>query len=596
MKALLSVHEDFASEAHLKFLHWLSEYYLTPAGIALKSSFFDEAVAVPVKARTSSKKTAHLADHRNVPDLLAGQVSPELVAYAIRAIKEKKYSALLYHAPDLGSEYACLLEILRQIGPQVRGIIVLAPEMGFITRFAPFMREIFGERFCVLHSKLTKKEKSETIKKITSGKCDAILGTRSAILAPLPEESFIAVLEEQSASYKEEEGLRYNARDLAVMKAFIGKTCVWLSSVCPSIESIFNVKKGKYKLLNSIAHQTAIKRPRVKIAAFKTRKQSDLSLSSDAITEARSLLQKHARVLFLAGRKGYSLIRCEDCGHIESCAKCLVPMIFYKSTGMLKCHHCGHERKESETCCECGGFAQKNFTAGTERVREDVERLLKSPSLLLEKTRITAGLQSAFAEKNPSLSDYVPFVIATSGTKKRTGESERYAAAILLNTDLLLARPDFRAHERAFQELIEVSQLIKPEGSILIQTKSPGTKVLKCLKYYDFETFYEMELSQRRELSYPPYAHMVLFSILSKKKEAIPSVAWQAMREIRDDVVTVLGPLDVPPPSKAYTHCLQIILKSADNKRLHTTAKYLLGKLEENKKFKLVVDVDPLKI
>jgi primosomal protein N' (replication factor Y) (superfamily II helicase) len=165
-----------------------------------------------------------------------------------------------------------------------------------------------------------------------------------------------------------------------------------------------------------------------------------------------------------------------------------------------------------------------------------------------------------------------------------------------MNIELLLSRPDFRAHERAFQELVEISQLVKPEGTVLIQTKSPGAKVLKYFKYSDFESFYDMELAQRMELAYPPYARMILFMIQSKDKESVTSRLWKAVREIRDDTVTVLGPLEVSPASKSYTHAAQIVLKSADNKRLHAAAKKLLLNLEENKKLRIITDVDPLKI
>jgi primosomal protein N' (replication factor Y) len=488
-----------------------------------------------------------------------------------------------------------LLEVLRQAGG-MRGIIVLVPEITFLKRIFPFLDAIFGERLCVLHSKLGKRERAEAVRRVISGKADVVLGTRSAILAPLRKTSFIAVIEEQSQSYKGEEGLRYHARDLAVMKAFIDKSCVLLSSACPSIESVYNVKRGKYGFLNGLGRHYAIKRPRVKIVSFKSRKHSDFSLSPDVITECRSFLNKKERVLFLVGRKGYSLVRCNDCGHIESCPKCLVPMIFYKSSGMLKCHHCCQERKESSSCAECGGYSLKLFSAGTERVTEDIESLLKSPSFAPEKTKISAVAKESFGVDNPGLADFAPFVIGTSAGKGSKDISIRYSSAVLMNIDLLLARPDFRSHERAFQELIDISQLIKPGGSILIQTKSPGSKVLKSFKNYDFDSFYEMELAQRKELDYPPYARMIMFFVLSKSKEAIPSRVWQAVREIRDENVIILGPLEVPPPSPSHQHCVQIILKSSDNKKLHSTAIKLLLKLGENKRLKFAIDVDPLKI
>ncbi|HTZ17572.1 MAG TPA: primosomal protein N' [Dissulfurispiraceae bacterium] len=594
IKELLDVHDTFASATHLKFLKWLSEYYLSPAGLALKSSFFEEAVSQQTDRR-KSKKVVDSTFAGSLPEI-SGMISPAVVSGILNRVKACSYSALVYHAQDLESEYATLFEMLRQLPADLRGIVVLVPETGFIKKAATFLEQIFGQRLVVLHSKLGKNERAESIKKIISGNSDVILGTRSAMLAPLPHASFIVVIEEQNRSYKGEEGLRYNARDLAVMRAFIDKSCVLLSSICPSIETDFNIRKGKYVQLAKISLQSSEKRPRIKIVTFRTKKQSELSLSSEVINEAGNLLQKKERVLFLVGRKGYSLIRCEDCGHIESCGNCSIPMIFYKSIGMLKCHHCGHERRSSESCGECGSQRIRPFSAGTERVMEDVREALKTPALLVQKARISSPPAKEFNSNNPGLSDFAPFVIGTSLAKRKVGVENKFSAAVLMNIDLLLAQPDFRAYEHAFQEIIEVSQMVKREGSLLIQTKSPGSKVLKCMKHYDFETFADLELSQRKDLDYPPYSRLVLFSVFGKAGGTDLTHLWRVVRSVRDDAVSIFGPVEVPSASKAYGQCHHILLKSRDSRKLHEMAKTLLSGLECDKRIKVVVDVDPLKI
>jgi primosomal protein N' (replication factor Y) (superfamily II helicase) len=595
-KELLSVHDIFASADYLRFIKWLSEYYLSPLGVALKSSFFDEAVSdfSVAKKRARTRLMSPACNEKSWDP--GGRFLSSVVARVLQGVKELTYSSLLYHSPDLASEYSSIIEILKRIPDDVRGIIVLVPETGFVTKVAPFLTEIFGERLCILHSKLGKKERAESIRNILSGKSDVILGTRSAALAPLPHSSFLVVIEEQSPSYKGEEGLRYNARDLAVMRGYIDKSCVLLLSTCPSLETVFNARRGKYVQLNKIPLQTVEKRPRIKIVTFKSKKQSELSLSSEVISAARALLLKKEQVLFLVGRKGYSLIRCRDCGHIESCGKCAIPMIFYKSSGMLKCHHCGHERRTHESCDECSGPHLDPFSAGTERVKEEVEELLKSPSLLVEKARVSSPSKIDFGPNNPDLSDFVPFVIGTSLTKRNICRENKYSAAVLMNIDLLLAQPDFRAHERAFHEIIEVSQMVKTEGTLLIQTKSPGSKVLKCVKHYDFEAFTDLELSQRKDLDYPPYSRMVLFTIFGTGRDLQSADIWRAVRALRDDAVTILGPVEVPSSSKSYEQAHHILLKSKDNRRLHEMAKTLLSKLEGNRKIRVTVDVDPVKI
>ncbi|HMK56154.1 MAG TPA: primosomal protein N' [Dissulfurispiraceae bacterium] len=593
IREITSIHEPYASPSFLNFLMWMAEYYLVPVGLALKSSFFDEAVAeyTAIKRRTGRKKEPHLCpDPPGVQSTPPGPIT-EVVAAKIR---KADYSALLYHAPDIEREYSTLLEIIRKTAGQSRGYLIVVPEKWHIDRLAEFMHNIVGERLCILHSQLTKKERAESIKNILSGKADVLLGTRSAALAPLQQISFIAVLEEHSPSYKGEEGLHYNARDLAVMRGFIEKKCVLLSSVCPSLETVFNVRRGKYSRLNRVSLKTEEERPRIRIAAFKSNKQSELSLSPEIVSHARNLLMMHQQVLFLVGRKGYSLIRCADCGHIASCRKCSIPLPFYKSTGMLRCHHCGGERRNPEHCDECGGNSLQSFSAGTEKVREDVSQLLKSPSLLLEKAEVLSNSDDVSA--NPDLSDFVPIVVGTSLVKRKKCREEKYSSAVLMNVDLIMAQPDFRAYEKTFQEIIEVSQMVKPDGSLFIQTRAPGSKVLRCLKHYDFEEFYDLELSQRKDLDHPPYARMILFTVFGKQGGTMSAELWRAVREIRDTAVTILGPVEVPSKSKSYERCCQVLLKSRDSRKLHKMAKTLLGRLESDKKIRVVADVDPFKI
>jgi|WetSurMetagenome_2_1015567.scaffolds.fasta_scaffold00320_14 primosomal protein N' (replication factor Y) (superfamily II helicase) len=596
IKEIFSVHDRFASGTHIQFLQWLSEYYLTPMGVALKSSFFEEAAAAEsAPGTTRRKKKADISCPDTAPGSNAA-LSPEMIEDVTESIKRNSYSALLYHAPDIDSELLASLEILRRISDGPGSIIALVPEVAFIRRLEPELRAIFGGRLSILHARLSKKDRTGTIKKILSGESDVVVGTRSAMLAPIPAARFIVVIEEQSASYKGEEGLRYNARDIAVMRAHIEKSCVALMSVCPSLESYYNAQRGKYRLLGKTPSGAEYGRPRVKIIRVNAKKQGGSSLSPEALSEAKNRLRKNESMLFLAGRKGYSLIRCRDCGHMDYCAKCEAPMIFYKSSGMLKCHHCGCERPAPDTCGECGGASLEPFAPGVERVREDIEQLLRDSATQAEKTAVSSPQTDKLGNGNHGLSDFMPFIIGAGGAKRKGCAKEKYSAAVLMNMDLLMARPDFRAQERAFQEIMGVSQLVKPEGSLLIQTRSRGSELLKYARDYDFESFYRMELAQRREITYPPYERIALLTISTRSENAIPDATWREVCGFCSETVTLFGPMDCPPRSASFTRCSQIILKSADNRKLHETAGKIMKKLGRDKKVLVTADVDPLKI
>jgi primosomal protein N' (replication factor Y) len=548
LKEIREIHGHFASENGLSFLKWISEYYLAPFGTALKSSFFEEAA----KAVVGSHQRA------------AGENA-----------KEKNYRTFLFHAPSVSAERAQLNEILN---PDVRGAIILAPEIGDIESILPDMKKLFGERLSVLHSKLTKAKRSDAIKKIISGEADIVLGTRSAVLAPLKNVSIIAVLGEHSPSYKGEEGLRYNARDAAVMRGFIEKAHVFLSSPSPSLESIYNSKIGKYALLKTKTSDE--KMPEIKLVDMKDNKNKDLSISQTVLNKAKSLIAGKGGFLFLINRKGYSLIGCEDCGHIARCGKCGVPLVFYKSRGIMKCNYCGLEKAVAGGCEECKGVNIKPFGAGIEKIREELQAAFKAEPVQIGEI---AG-------------DLTPLTIGTSYAAKKL-RNKKFDAAALLNADSLMSQPDFRAHERTFQEILKIPETIKPEGHLYIQTWSPKDKIFRLIRDRDFKGFYEHELSQRKMLEYPPFSKLMLFNISYKKElKKLPDTVGDIAGDANIAGVEILGPVEIQPILKSYPRCLQILLKSKDSRLLHSCARQLLDRLEKIKDAKINVDVDPLKV
>lgn len=609
IKEILNVHCHFASESTLLFLKWLSDYYLMPMGIALKSSLFEEAVKIAV-SRLSQSPTKNFGDKKiarffgdfdhqsnqqveglavkakNNEQKIEAENSELLLIY--NCIKNKNYKSFLYHASSMPEEYFLLNEVLDKCRLSMHGAIIIVPEISQIEGLAPMLKNIFDERVCVLHSNLTKKKRIDAIERIVTGQSDVILGTRSAMLAPIRNISFIAVLNEHNPSYKGEEGLRYNARDAAVMRGFIEKSCVLLSSICPSAESIYNAKIGKYTTLVS-SQQADLKRPKIKIVDIK--KENASTISKDIFKEAKNIVSKGGRFLFLVNKKGYSLIRCEDCGHIAQCNKCGISLVFYKGKNIVRCHYCSNEEVVIESCRGCRGFNIKPVGAGIERIKEELERALKINAFLIEKTK---GISKTLTELPD---DFTSFIVGTTYATKKIRDKKLDAIAIF-NTDGLLAQPDFRAYERAFQEVMQISQMVKTEGFLYLQTWNPKNKILRFIKNYDFQGFYKNELTQRKSLDYPPFSRIILFNIFVKKD------ADRLLHDIQKIIyhyaningLELLGPTVVPTAMKLFIHSIQILLKSKDRKMLHETAKRLLKEIEGLKDIKIKIDVDPLKI
>lgn len=583
LREIQSIHRHCASEKDLQFLKWLSHYYIAPMGIALKSSFFEEIIKDTDGLQATGKDLKN--DRSGAPAL---NVNVSLVC---NGVKEKDYKTFLFHAHGLSDECSFLLEVVEGINSGLRGIIILVPEIGQIERIEQPLKQMFNQRVCVLHSKLGKSKRADSIRRLISGESDIVIGTRSAILAPLKEVSFIAVTGEHSPSYKAEEGLRYNARDVAVMRGFIEKRCVLLSSICPSLESVHNTNVGKYMQIGGNQKQYPAKyaRPKIKVIASQPGKSHYLSLSGELLQESKKLVSKNERVLFLVNRKGYSLIRCSDCGNILKCGRCLTSLVFHKGTGMVSCRYCGHSEKIPGICADCGGARLETFGTGTERVKEEVEEILKTEALIVERRQGTPTVM-------PNDSDVMPFVVGTAFVTGKAKE-ESFGAAAFLNTDALLSQPDFRTHERLFQEVLQVSQMVKNGGRIFLQTHMAKERILRFIRDYDFGGFYKHELSQRMALDYPPFTRIVLLNIFTKK------ISGDFLNEVRSIIyesaetgVEALGPVEIPSYAKSYKHCVQIMIKSKDSRATHASTKKILDRLEKNKGLRINVDVDPLKI
>lgn len=558
IKEIKSIHELFVSKSYISLIQWLSDYYLNPVGNVLRSLFFEETVTTLLKFKPQEVGLLKFKTKRDYQ----GEKIPLL-----SSLLKERYNTFLFHASSFIQERLFLQDIFDKVGSFIKGGIILVPEINMIEEIISLFDDSFKERVCLFHSNLNRKKRIESLNYILSGQKDIVVGTRSAVLAPLKSLSFIVVLGEHSQSYKAEEGIRYNARDVAVMRGFIEKATVLLSSVCPSVESIYNVKVGKYHLLER--KDTSIQRPKVKVINSKDIAKKNLILSSDILKEASKVKARGGDFLFLANKKGYSFLRCEDCGQPVKCKRCNIAMTFYKSDRLIKCHYCGYKEDVPESCDFCKGFKISLYGAGVDKIKEELG-------------------------KNFELRDMSLFVEV--GYKKRMLKHLQFDGVAILNVDLALAMPDFRSWERLFQDFIHISEMVKSDGTVFIQSSNPKDKIFRFMKNYDFDGFYENELFQRRELNYPPFSKIVLLNIFFKKDSNRIYKIEDLICKRKDGIVEILGPIDAPSKNKAYERCIQILFKANNRKELHKAVSKFLDEIKDFKGMKVRIDVDPIKI
>jgi primosomal protein N' (replication factor Y) len=561
------------STSLLTLIKWMSEYYIALEGLVLKQTLPGELFT-----RTKPRKAAKDTSSPEVIDFM--DISREDALDIATAIQSKSYSCFLLHAPSLLYEYSMVSQLLHG----GRNIIVLVPDIGQANILYNALRDRYAERLCLLHGELPRGKRSDSIEGILSGRLDIVIGTRPALFAPLKNVSLVMVLNEHSPLYKVEEGIRFNIRDVAVMRGFIEKAAVLLSSVSPSIDSYFNAVTEKYRMIKPVP---ADKRPVIRIADMQFEKKIKPGLSKTAYDAANRHIRKNHKVLFVVNRRGYStLLLCNECAYIMKCRRCDIPLVLHKNDHMLKCHYCNKTESVPERCPRCKSHNFSLQGSGTERIQEYIEELFGKATMRFDSDNVKKKSEKEEASRLIS-GDYARILIGTKMMTSLISIADKYALAAVLNIDSSLNLPDFRAMEKAYHELSSIIGLVEPTGEVVIQTRHSGIPFFQHLRHNDYAAFAREELSLRKSLGYPPYAKLlkVTFSGASNTAEKIVRIIHDTETQI-----DLLGP--TKDKNRKGTETFSIILKSPDRKALNTAARKVLKTFERSKN-QIRIEVDP---
>jgi primosomal protein N' (replication factor Y) len=569
----------------ISLLLWMSEYYLAEQGLVLKNTLPKE---VFIKVRKRKKKSVISPDQKKEPGehiSTLTHIGNDAVTSLRNALKKSSYSTFLLHAPSINYEYSFLSEILSGI----RNAVILAPEMSTVETLSRSLQKNFGERMCIFHGELSRGEKSEAIDKVLSGSSDILIGTRTALFVPMQKISFIAVLGEHSTSYKQENTPCYNARDVAVMKGYLEKATVLLSSISPSIESFYNCKTGKYAL---ITPRGTAKRPVISVVDMRYAKHLKPSLSKTVVDATVRYSRKDRQVMFVINRRAYSsLLQCADCNTSVECSNCRIPLVFHKQDMSLKCHYCGSVLTQiPDRCSRCKGYTLQLLGAGTQRVQEDIEELTGMKTLRIDSDRVKkkselSGIIESISSKESRI------LIGTKLMTRHLGLAGAFSMAAVLNTDSLLNIPDFRSAEKAFQEILSVIDKVEPAGRIFIQTRMPENYLFQSLKTYDHQLFFKEELIRRKTLFYPPFSRLILIRVITEKDISRELSEYIDKGEAENGDVEILGPH--LSRNRQGKNEYKLLLKSNMREKLHVTAKSFIEAFKDSKDVRVRVDVDP---
>ncbi len=498
------------------------------------------------------------------------------------------------------------LHAVKETLQQGKSALILIPEISLTPQAVERFQERFGGRIAVLHSGLSDRERAIEWWKIDTGQCDIVIGARSAIFAPLENIGLIVVDEEHDSSYKQQETPFYNARDAAVKLGSDMKATVILGSATPSIESFFNTKNGKYKLLELTRRANLKPLPTTRIISLKDEKRQKgvFYLSKVLVESLKNTLLAGKQTLVFLNRRGFaSYLSCKSCELPYLCHNCSIAMTWHKTKKLLICHHCGSSQSYPRNCDSCGHPSFRMEGIGTQRVEQDLARLFPE-GRFLRMDRDSIQKKGAL-EKNIELinNHAVDFVVGTQLISK--GHDFKHIGLVcIVLADMSLNIPDFRSSERSFQLISQVSGRAgrdeQGEGVTLIQTYNPGHFAVRTAVENDYQAFFNEEIVLREALNNPPYTRLILLKISSSRPEqarkTAADLAGMINKNESDADFQLMGPIEAPIFKVNNRYYWQLLIKTA---KPAVVKSMLKGIVTDRQRFKpvgatrLSVDVDP---
>ncbi len=486
-------------------------------------------------------------------------------------------------------------------------VLVLVPEIALISQIERRFRARFGEKVAVLHSRLTKRERFNQWMKIVSGGTPITIGARSAIFAPFVKTDLIIVDEEHDTSYKQETALRYNARDLAVIRARLDGGTVLLGSATPSIQSIYNVKIGKFREMTLSQRVEQRPLPAVEIVDLRTTRNLRgirRFITDPLLLAMKETLSKNEQVLLFLNRRGYANFPvCHSCGESIKCINCDITLTLHASTNAYRCHYCGYSMAAVSSCRRCGSDKIKHLGMGTERLEKDIQSLFPD-ARIARMDRDTTRNRGTLVSILKGVKDGKTDILIGTQMVAKGHDFPKITLVGIVCADLSMNFPDFRAGERTFQLLAQVSGRAgrgDTPGRVILQTYNPDHYSIRCAQSQDVECFYQQEIPTRKALNYPPFSRIVQLRISGPKREDVERMArltGEQCHEIQASIpsVEVLGPVEAPLSKIANQYRWQIFLKSPGSKTIHRFLnQYFAHTKNANRKgtVRIVADIDP---
>lgn len=490
-------------------------------------------------------------------------------------------------------------------------VLVLVPEIALIIQMERAFRARFGNQVALLHSGLSNGERYDQWLRLLRGEANIAVGARSAIFAPFERVGLIIVDEEHDDAYKQEGALRYNARDLAVVRARQDGAVAILGSATPSLQSIFNVNAGKFKrvaLFERIDQRTLPEIFIEDLTQSKEEQGAQRFLTPTLMAAMQTTLSRGEQVLLFLNRRGFAgTLVCATCGQPVRCDRCDISLTYHQRSNAYKCHYCGFSCSAAATCNQCGSAQIKRLGLGTEKLEAEIQQRFPSAKVA-RMDRDTTRRKGAIFKILKALRDRKIDILVGTQMVAKGHDYPHITLVGIVCADLSLSLPDFRAGERTFQLLAQVAGRAgrgRSPGQVILQTYNPDHFSIEASRHQDYKAFYRQEIEFRKALQYPPYTRMVQIRISGRDARQTAAYArrlgalCQQLQRRQDGYgrIEVLGPLESPLARIAYRYRWQLLLKGPHVSTLHRFVRQVLfGPHAVAKKHDVTVslDVDPV--
>ncbi len=526
------------------------------------------------------------------------------VSQIVRSMGEQRYKTILLHGITGSGKTEVYLKAAEHALKLGKRVLVLVPEIALATQIEAHFVSRFGGEIALLHSGLSAGERYDEWERTCCGKRSIVIGARSAVFAPLKNLGLIIVDEEHDSSFKQADQLRYNSRDIAILRGQMCQAVTVLGSATPSITSYHHGRSEKFELIEMKNRVGVSELPVITVVDLKNKENRKSLFSQTLVRELQKTFQRGNQSILLMNRRGFSAsVICRDCGSMVECKHCNVTLNMHKGRQQLVCHYCGFQLPVQTLCTVCGSEKLVPVGFGTERVEEEVAKILPEARIARLDSDVASDRKRFMSILQSVRERETDILVGTQMIAKGLHFPDVTLVGVVW-ADGGLAFPDFRAAEKTFQLIAQVTGRAgrgeKP-GQVIIQTMQPLHYAISLAAGHDYQKLAERELQIRKEADYPPFVRLVSLRIEGGAEKRVREYAIEVAAQARSWCKTekeghglqVLGPAPAPIERIRDVYRWQVLLKGNNLSRLHTLVQTIMTSVKKGRNEKLIVDVDP---